>query len=126
VTVPFDSYDPDVPPSPPEWLALDEAVRLELVMAHHANAGTRLPNVRLHAAIHVVVENQVALRDPAAVGETLTRLQHEGLSRHDAIHAVGATVTELLLDLSNAPTADRAATIQRYVDRLAHITDQCP
>jgi hypothetical protein len=118
----MDRYDPDRPPAPPEWLALTEDERLDIVLAHHANTGTRLPNARLHAAIHVVVENQLAQGEPGAVGDTLRRLQREGLTRHDAIHAIGATVTELLLELSSAPGADAKATTARYIERLSELS----
>lgn len=118
----MDRYDPDRPPAPPEWLALEEDERLDIVLAYHATAGTRLPNARLHAAIHVVVENQLAQGEPGAVGDTLRRLQREGLTRHDAIHAIGAAVTELLLELSSAPGADAKATTTRYIERLSKLS----
>lgn len=120
--MPLDSYVPDAAPDAREWLALDEERRLALVLAHHAESGTPLPNARLHAAIHVVVENQLALGDPAAVQETLERLQREQLSRHDAIHAIGTAVSELLLDLSNTSSADPKAALDRYVDKLKHLS----
>jgi hypothetical protein len=43
---------------------------------------------RLHAAAHVIVENQAALGDATVVPATLDRLMREGLDRHDAIHAI--------------------------------------
>lgn len=117
-----ESYDPDVPPAPAEWLALDEAMRLALVLDYHSHSATRLQNARLHSAIHVVVENQAALGDPPRVLETLERLQREGLSRHDAIHAIGGAVSQLLIDLSGATVVDRDVVIRRYSERLAEIT----
>jgi hypothetical protein len=118
-----DEYDPDVPPAPREWLAMDEGERLELVRHYHRRAGIRLPNDRLHAAIHVVVENQIALADPPEVGETLQRLQREGLSRHDAVHAIGAAVTELLLEASKqAGTPDPDETKRWYGERVSRLT----
>ena len=118
--MPIDSYDPDVAPGAQDWLALGEDQRLALVLAHHA-AGTGLTNARLHAAIHVVVETQLALGDPALVGETLLRLERGGMSRHDAIHAIGTAVSQLLLDVSNAPTTDRGAAMRRYAEALESI-----
>lgn len=118
----LDSYDPDVAPHAREWLLLDEHERLDLVLAHHAEAGTPLPNARLHAAIHVVVENQVALGDPAAVRETMERLQRERLSRHDAVHAIGTAVSELLLELSDTSAGDPKAALDRYVEKLKRLS----
>ena len=64
-------YDPQKPPDSREWLRLDEAELIELVLRHHRRAGVRLPNARSRATIHVVVENQVALGDEVPVRRTL-------------------------------------------------------
>jgi hypothetical protein len=117
----LDRYDPDVQPAAADWLGLAEEQRLALVLAHHSDPGAPLPNVRLHAAIHVVVENQVALGDPAGVAETLQRLQLEGLSRHDAIHLIGTAVSDMLLD-ATARGADRATVVRHYANRLTALT----
>jgi hypothetical protein len=122
--MPVERYDPDQPPATQEWLALTEDERLTLVLAHHSKSGTRLPNARLHAAIHVVIENQLALGEPAAVTVTLSRLQREGLSRHEAVHAIGTAVSELLLQLSTAPDADPNSATARYVEGLSRLSAQ--
>jgi hypothetical protein len=46
-------------------------------------------------------ENQLALEDQAIVRATLHRLMNEGLTRHDAVHAVGAVLTEHIYDMLN-------------------------
>jgi hypothetical protein len=94
------AYNALHPPVPAEWLALPEDARLEQVLAHHR--ALRLPhpataNPRLHAAVHVVVENQIALREPAEVAATLERLVAEGLDRHEAVHAIGKVVADELV-----------------------------
>lgn len=86
-------YDPDIAPDPETWLALSEAERLRLVSDYHDQAGDELPNIQLHAAIHAVVENQLAEGYVPAV-EALERLMRDGLSRHDAIHAIGSVLAE--------------------------------
>ena len=86
-------YDPERAPDPEGWLALDEQERIALIAAHHRRTGAKLPNRQLHAAIHVVVENQLA-EGIAVVQETLERLLADGLDRHEAIHAIGSVVTE--------------------------------
>ena len=58
-----------------------------------------MPNLRMHVAIHVVVENQVALGGKIPVEKTLTRLMREGLSRHDAVHAIGSVLSGRIFDL---------------------------
>ncbi|TKB77714.1 MAG: hypothetical protein E8D45_05280, partial [Nitrospira sp.] len=78
-------------PDSDEWLALDEADRLELVSAHHRRARAKLPNAHLHAAVHVIVENQLSEKVDL-VKEILERLRNEGLDRHEAIHAIGSVL----------------------------------
>ncbi len=93
-------YDPDRAIDPDEWNALDESERQSLVELFHRKKHIKMPNSSLHAAIHVVVENQVALGGEIPVQETLTRLMGEGLSRHEAVHAVGSVLAGILFDLS--------------------------
>ena len=71
-------YDPDHTPDPAAWLALDESERIGRIAAYHAAAGITPPNAQLHAAMHAVVENQIA-EEMATVRETVARLCAEGL-----------------------------------------------
>jgi hypothetical protein len=100
----MDRYDPDVPPDSRDWLALDEGERVLLVEQYHRDARVSLPRRarRIHATIHTVVENQLALKDQTIVRATLQRLMEAGLTRHDAIHAVGSVLAEHLNDLLHA------------------------
>ena len=77
-------YDPAVSPDPAEWLALDEG-RIAVVADHHRHARIDLPNVNLHAMIHVVVEQELAGQLEPVV-TAFEGLQREGLDRHDAVH----------------------------------------
>src|SRR5216117_3462849 len=101
-------YDPQRAPDPAGWLALDEEERIVLVLQYHRRARVRLPNARLHATIHVVVENQVALGDEIPVRRTLERLRAEGLDRHHAVHAVGSVLAKRIYELlkEGLPTGD--------------------
>jgi len=96
-------YDPLQAPDPKEWLALDEAERIALAEDYHRRAGIRLPKVQVHAAIHATVETQAALADETPVRRTLDRLMSEGLDRHDAIHAIGSVLMDLVYDVTNDP-----------------------
>ena len=87
------NYDPNKTPVPDVWLALYEAERIMLAAAYHKRIKEKLPNRRLHATIHVVIENQLAERIPAVV-DALNRLTTDGLDRHDAIHAIGSVLTK--------------------------------
>lgn len=53
-------YDPATAPDPQKWLALDETQRIELVSVYHRRTRAKLPDVHLHAIVHVIVENQFA------------------------------------------------------------------
>ena len=87
------NYDPDKTPVPDVWLALDEAERIMLAAAYHKRIKAKPPNRKLHATIHVVIENQLAERIPVVV-DALNRLTADGLDRHDAIHAIGSVLTK--------------------------------
>jgi hypothetical protein len=115
-------YDPLKAPSAKEWESLDEQERIDLVVEHHRRARVRLPNVKVHSVIHVIVENQIALGDEVPAKRTLERLMAEGLDRHQAIHAVGSVLMDHLLDLLNDPetdpTADRNPAYGAALERL--------
>jgi hypothetical protein len=116
------TYDPDTPLSPEDWLRIDEFERVELVSSYHRRKKIRLPNAQLHAVIHVVVENQLALGEELVV-RTLARLQAEGLGRHDAVHAIGSVLAEDLYALMQ-PDDDSTGgkAYQRYLERLQQLT----
>jgi hypothetical protein len=84
-------YDSNRTPDSAWWLSLDESERIDLARSSQ-RPDEDLPNPRLHAAIHVIVENQVALGSETPAAETLDRLLAEGLERHDAIHAIGSVL----------------------------------
>jgi hypothetical protein len=99
-------YDPLTPPDSKEWLARDENDRLKLVADYHRRAGIRLPNAKLHAVMHAIVETQFALGDETPVRRTVQRLMSEGLDRHDAIHAVGSVLADHIMDILGGPEPD--------------------
>jgi len=75
--------------------------------------------LKAHAVFHAIVENQVAENlDP--VVRAMTRLTAEGLSRHEAVHAIASVVAEHIHDLLNAQAdADTSQAIYNAaVERL--------
>ena len=110
------TYDPSMTPDPDEWLSLDEDERIWLVTKHHRQTKVELPNEDLHAAFHVVVENQIALGDAEPTQATLERLMRDGLDRHEAIHAIAA----VLVDFIHGVAADGTAPggNERYYEEL--------
>ena len=109
----MDRYDPEAAPDSAEWLALDESERLLLVEDYHRDARISMPRRArlLHATIHTIVENQLALEDQTIVRATLQRLMEAGLTRHEAIHAVGSVLAEhiqVLLHAQSLPAEGHA------------------
>jgi len=115
-----DSYDPDRAPASADWLATDEGERIKLVSAYHRGRRIKLPNAQLHAVIHVIVENQLALGEEVVVN-ALARLQTEALSRHDALHAIGSVLAVDIYELMREE-ADTGDVYSRYLERLAKLT----
>jgi hypothetical protein len=74
-------------------MAHDEFERIDAVEQYHRRNKVRLPNVRVHALFHAIVENQVALGDKYPTKPPLARLMNEGLNRHEAIHAISTVLT---------------------------------
>lgn len=115
-------YDPEFAPDPEDWLALDEQERIYLVEAHHRACRIKLPNVEAHAAFHAIVENQIA-EGLESVVRAMPRLMSEGLSRHEALHAIGTCLAAYLFEVLNTKDEDDANTaLVRYnaeVERLS-------
>jgi hypothetical protein len=115
-------YDPRKTPDATDWLGTDEGLRIELVQLFHHRMRTRLPNPRLHATFHVIVENQVAMAEPAVIA-TLARLQDEGLDRHDAVHAIGSVLAEHLYELLKGQGATASGELNAaYAEGLRKLT----
>lgn len=117
----MNTYDPEVEPSKTEWLATGEAERIALVESYHRRHRIRLPRLTVHATIHVVVENQLALGE-AVVIDALARLRTEGLTRHDALHAVGMVLAEHIYGILKAAPTDTSDPNPPYFDRLRRLT----
>ena len=88
-------YDAERAPFPERWLEAAEPARVAAVEAHHQTLSAphpATPRPRVHAAIHVVVENQLAADRPPEVRRALERLVRGGRSRHEAVHAIADVV----------------------------------
>ena len=114
------AYDPLNVPDPDDWLSIDEHERIGLVTAYHKDAGMELPNEQVHAVVHVVVENQIAMGDETAAQATLERLVHEGLDRHEAIHAIGSVLVEFMQEVLGDDAPQEVN--ERYDEELKKLT----
>ena len=118
-------YDPNVAPDSSAWTAIGESRAIALVARHHRSAECEhppAPEPRMHAMIHVVVENQVALGAETPVATTLERLRGEGLSRHEALHAIGSVLGGHLFGALRGDADDREAPLDDYCEQLKALT----
>ncbi|HEX6746485.1 MAG TPA: hypothetical protein VF092_04155 [Longimicrobium sp.] len=115
-------YDPDRAPEPTRWLATPEDQRLEIIRRFHRKAGIRIPNMTVHVVLHSIVENQVALGDETPVAATLARLMREGLTRHDAIHAVATVLLRHMTALMEDEVPEGEDPNVRYFAELEELT----
>ncbi len=118
-------YNPLVSPNKDAWLQMDEAERIDSVMKYHKKARIKLPDARLHAVFHVIVENQLA-EGLQEVQDALERLQNDNLDRHNAIHAIGTILTKYLYDVMNNPEAFSimGAPTHAYLEDLKTLTKE--
>ena len=114
------AYDPLNPPDPDDWQSTDEGERLMLVTEYHRGAAVELSNEQAHAAVHVIVENQIALGGETSAPAVLKRLLREGLDRHEAIHAIGSVLANFMQALVRGDAAPGAN--QRYNEELENLT----
>ena len=116
------AYDPETQPNAEAWLELDEQDRITLAERYHRRAKIDLPNVKAHAVFHAIVENQVALGLECVV-RAVPRLVKQGLSRHDAIHAIASVLADHLYEQANSKTEDTAEVVQaRYDSAVERLT----
>ena len=99
-------YNPLVSPDPEEWLALGEQERIDLARDYHRKERIRLPNAKVHATVHAIVETQIALGDETPARRTAQRLMDAGLDRHEAIHAIGWVLIQFMSDQMETPEFD--------------------
>ena len=100
---------------------MDEAERIRLALDYHRRARDRLPNEKLHAMLHVVIENQIALGDEILVQDTARTLMAEGLDRHEVIHCIASVLAEFIHDLVGNPGSSTKSN-QEYFNALQRLT----
>ncbi|MEI8704258.1 hypothetical protein [Pseudoalteromonas sp. B62] len=117
----MDKYNPNQPVNSKNWLALDEAMRIELVHDFHSAFDLEMADeaLNLHSTIHVLVENQLAM-GAELVPETIAKLTRQGLDRHEAIHAIGALISEDIFDALNGNAKEFSQ--KKYRRKLEKIT----
>jgi hypothetical protein len=110
-------YNPNKPQDPGLWSEEDEGEQLEAVYRYHKRIRFEAGALRIHAALHAIVERQLAEGHPGAAA-ALQRLMDEGLDRHAAIHSIGSLVASGVHSALNGTPFDP----DRYDRELADLT----
>ena len=89
------SYDADAKPND-DWTTLSDDDRIQAILDYHEQEDVHPlgPQPRQHAAFHNIIELQIARDD--TVGEVCDRLVDEGLTRHNAIHAMASVLAKAI------------------------------
>jgi hypothetical protein len=117
----MDKYNPNESVDSKNWLALDEVNRIELVHDFHSKLDLELAveALNVHSTIHVLVENQLAM-GVEFIPETIAKFIRQGLNRHEAIHAIGAIISEDIFDLLKGSAEEFSQ--KKYRKKLEKIT----
>jgi hypothetical protein len=113
-------YDPGRELGVKAWLDRDEDGRIALALDYRQRTRAKAPNLRMHAAIHAIVENQVAPGGDYPVAATLERLMGEGLDRHEAVHAIGSVLAGQIFEALQGRAGGDLS--EPYVRDLAKLT----
>ena len=113
-------YNASKKPVPELWLSLDDDTRLELVEKYVENFERKIDDSAksIHASIHMVVENQLALNEDVTI-KAYQRLMQQGLKRHETIHAIGAIILE---SIESGMKEKSDEPIVNYKNRLRKLT----
>ncbi len=113
-------YRGDREPDPAFWNRLSEEEQIRAIIQHHRVRSIRVPDLRLHALAHLLVEQQLASRKAPAANAALSRLLEDGLSRHEAVHAIGWVLTATLNEASAGELEGDFGAM--YEERLGQLT----
>ena len=113
-------YNASKKPTPELWLSLDDDARLELVEQYVEKFERKIDDSAksIHASIHMVVENQLALNEDVTI-KAYQRLMQQGLKRHETIHAIGAIILE---SIESGMKEKSDEPIVNYKNRLRKLT----
>ncbi len=109
------SYNPEIAPSPADWLGMPEHERVRIVSTFHMVHRLKAGDTKGHAAMHVIVEHQIAMGFGPTV-RAMARLQAQGLSRHDSLHAVGSVVCSHMFEAMRKPANADSGALQSEIN----------
>ena len=74
--------------------------------------------LKAHLLVHGMVEKQIIENDPPQAAHAIERLTKAGMSRHEAIHAVGKIITKEAADMMKE---GRDMNMQAYIKALENL-----
>ena len=110
-------YDPATPPDPREWLALGEEERTRLIEDYYRREGGIGGSPEVLARVHEIIETQLA-EQVTPVKAAFVRLRDNGLSRQEAIRAIGSVLATRIRrienpeDLTSPPNRDYFSALE--------------
>ncbi len=84
-------------------------------VVQHAHNAARIKISKQHAWSHMLVEDRVLAGDRAVI-RALQRLQGEGMSRHNAIHAIADLLIRFMRQQHAFPTPAEQSQAQRQLN----------
>jgi len=117
----MDTYNPQIEPNKEKWLKASEYDRIDSVREFHENSDEDFEDdaLSIHTSVHVIVENQLAM-GVELIPETIAKLIRQGLDRHEAIHAIGAIISEDIFNIVRGEQSEFSP--KRYRKKLEKIT----
>jgi hypothetical protein len=119
----MNTYNPLIEPNKDEWLESSEYDRIDAVREFHENSDDdefeEDNALSIHSTLHVIVENQLAM-GVDLIPETIAKLTRQGLDRHEAIHAIGAIISEDIFHIMSGERTEFSP--KRYRKKLDKIT----
>jgi hypothetical protein len=115
-------YRADRSPEPEFWERLSEDEQIDAIVSHHRIRSIKLPDQILHATAHLMVEQQLASGEAPHVVATCERLIREGLTRHDAIHAIAWVLTILINEAAAGEIKENLKPV--FEARLEQLTEE--
>jgi hypothetical protein len=112
------AYDPNVAPDRFEWIDTDESEQMQRIMEFHESRGDYGESLEGHVALHMAIETQIATDTPQ-VEATLGRLMMQGLTRHDAIHAIGSVLAESIQEALESKESGAENANANYYEKLS-------
>src|SRR5688500_17672380 len=93
-------YDASKEINAQSWSKLTDDQRIACVQRHHEQDKPHPPtrNLTIHSALHAVIESQIASGNPVQARAAYSRMLQGGLSRHDAIHALGSALANYIAE----------------------------